>query len=91
MAERRYRIGFAQGAKRSLASLAPALQRRIARAVDGFESNPRPRGAALLAGSGDRVWRLRVGDYRILYEIRDDQLLVLVIRIGHRRQVYRIG
>jgi mRNA interferase RelE/StbE len=42
-----------------------------------------------LAAANDDVWRLRIGDYRILYRIEDDRLVVLVIRIGHRREVYR--
>lgn len=89
MANRRYRTDVAPAAQRALAKLAPPDQRRIRRAVDGLESDPRPRGAILLAGTEARLWRLRVGDYRVIYEIRDDRLLVLVIRIGHRGSVYR--
>jgi mRNA interferase RelE/StbE len=55
-----------------------------------LETNPRPPGAVLLAAqSGNRVWRIRVGEYRVLYEIQDDRLVVMVIRFGHRREVYR--
>jgi mRNA interferase RelE/StbE len=49
---------------------------------------PRPKGAAKLTGL-EHAYRLRHGDYRIIYEVHEDRLLVLVIRIGHRREVYR--
>jgi mRNA interferase RelE/StbE len=53
-------------------------------------SEPRPQQSKLLAGGADeRIWRIRVADYRVLYEIRDEQLVVLVVRMGHRREVYR--
>jgi mRNA interferase RelE/StbE len=87
--DRRYRLDIAPAALRALAKLAPPDQRRIRRAIDDLESDPRPPGALLLAGAARRLWRLRVGDYRVIYEIRDDVLVVLVIRIGHRREVYR--
>lgn len=64
------------------------LKRRIAGAVDSLAVNPHPPGCAKLTGE-ERVWRIRVGDYRILYEIHEGRLLVLVIRIAHRREVYR--
>lgn len=66
-----------------------ATLRRIASAIDGLASNPRPEGARALQGEAT-VLRLRVGDYRILYTINDDVLLVLVVRVGHRREVYRL-
>jgi mRNA interferase RelE/StbE len=90
MGSRRYDVILATSARRALASLAIAAQRRIVRSLHALEADQKPRGAAVLAGGQDqRVWRIRVGDYRVLYEIRNDQLVVLVIRIGHRREVYR--
>jgi mRNA interferase RelE/StbE len=88
--EPRYQILFTQGARRDLAGLPVAAQRRIALAIDGLVVDPRPPGSRLLAGRpSERIWRLRVGDYRALYEIRDAHLLVLVIRVAHRRDAYR--
>lgn len=59
-------------------------------AIRSLASNPRPPNAALIAGTRKvRVWRIRVGDYRVLYEIQDDQMVVLVVRAGHRGEVYR--
>lgn len=90
MTEHRYEVFFIPGARRDLAGLPVAAQRRIARAIDGLILDPRPPGSRLLAGRpSERIWRLRVGDHRVLYEIRDTQLLVLIIRLGHRRDAYR--
>jgi len=50
--------------------------------------NPRPPGATKLEGGGE-LYRIRSGDYRIIYQIRDDRLVVLVVIVGHRREVYR--
>ena len=87
----RYRIDFAPAARRQLAKLAPDVQRRVGLAVDRLEVDPRPAGVTRL-NDPSRVptWRIRVGDHRVIYEIHDDRLLVLVIRIGHRGQVYRL-
>ncbi|MEO8511790.1 MAG: type II toxin-antitoxin system RelE/ParE family toxin [Chloroflexota bacterium] len=62
------------------------MRRRIATALDRLAQDAR-RNAVKLRGS-DNVWRVRVGNHRILYEVYDDRLLILVIRIGHRRDVY---
>lgn len=62
---------------------------RIGRALDGLAQQPRPAGAQLLSGSTGPTWRIRVGDYRVLYEIHDDELVVLVVAAGHRREIYR--
>ena len=64
------------------------LKRRIGQAIDALAVNPRPVGCVKLTGEDD-VWRVRVGDYRILYEVHDDRLVVLVIRIANRREAYR--
>jgi mRNA interferase RelE/StbE len=87
----RFRVDFTPAARRQLARLAPDVQRRLRPAIDRLEYDPRPAGVAQLSGTrGIPLWRVRVGDYRVIYEIHDDRLVVLVIRIGHRGQVYRI-
>jgi len=83
-----FRIEFVRSAVRELEALPQPMQRRVTRAIDGLAVEPRPPGARLLSGAGRR-WRVRVGDYRILYRIDDDVLLVVVIRIRHRRDAYR--
>jgi mRNA interferase RelE/StbE len=64
------------------------LLQRLRRAIDSLADSPRPSGCVKLSGSAD-LYRLRVGDYRIIYQIRDAVLVVLVVEIGHRRDVYR--
>ena len=86
----RYAIEFAASADKTLARLPLVVQRRIVKAVEALAANPRPAGCIKLADT-DNAWRIRVGDYRILYEIHDGRLLVLVIRIGHRKDIYRKG
>ena len=61
---------------------------RIDTAIRALAQEPRPKGCIQMAGHSD-TYRIRVGDYRILYRIQDDVLVVLVVRIGHRREVYR--
>jgi len=63
------------------------LRSRIASAIDNLADEPRPPGATKLAGRGD--YRIRVGDYRIVYAVDDEERLVLIARIAHRRDVYR--
>jgi mRNA interferase RelE/StbE len=83
-----YRIQFAPSASHQLGRLPRIVQRRIAMRIDQLAINPRPRGSIKLAGEDD-LYRIRVGKYRVIYVIHDDQLIVLVLRIGHRRDVYR--
>ena len=82
-----YDVRFKPSAAKELAKLPRAGQRRIAPAIEGLAANPRPAGAEKLAGQD--AWRIRVGDYRIVYAIEDRVLLVLVLHIGNRREVYR--
>lgn len=65
-------------------------QMRIVTGLAELARQPRPAGAELLAGLVD-VWRVRVGDHRILYAIVEDVVLVLVLRVGHRREIYRLS
>ena len=83
-----YRITLAPAAARQLRKFDPQVRRRIQAALELLATEPRPPAATQLVG-GSGEWRVRTGDYRIVYEIRDEELLVLVLRIGHRRDVYR--
>jgi len=74
-------------AARAFRRLHDPLLARIAAAVDALGVDPRPAGAVKLAGRGD--YRVRVGDFRIVYAVDDDERLVLIARIAHRREVYR--
>jgi mRNA interferase RelE/StbE len=85
-------IEFAESAAKQLRKLDPAIARRItsylrervASAVD-----PRSLGAALKGDELGQFWKYRVGDYRIIAEIHDQEIRILVVRLGHRREVYR--
>jgi mRNA interferase RelE/StbE len=83
-----YRVEFLPRADKQLRALPHLLQARIARAVRSLAENPRPPGCVKLADTDD-LWRIRVGDYRVIFHIQDAKLLVLVVRIGHRRDVYK--
>jgi mRNA interferase RelE/StbE len=83
-----YKIVLTSAARRNLASLPRAVVRRVDAKLLGLGRNPRPQDAKKLRDR-DGLSRVRVGDYRILYRVEDDRLVVLVVRIGHRREVYR--
>ena len=83
-----YRIHFASRAERAFRRLSPEVQRRLDPAILALANNPRPPGCVKLS-SPDSLWRIRVGDYRIVYQIHDEALLILVFNVGHRREIYR--
>lgn len=83
-----YSVTLAPSAARRFRKLDPPAQRRIQAAIELLAENPRPPAATQLVG-GSGAWRVRTGDFRIVYEIHDRELVVLVLAIGHRRDVYR--
>lgn len=83
-----YRLEVAPAALRQLRKLDPPARRRVQAAMELLAEQPRPSGAKKLVG-GEGEWRVRTGDYRVVYEIHDDVLLVLVLAVGHRRDIYR--
>lgn len=84
-----YRLEYKASAVRELQALPKAVQDRIRPVLHSLPGNPRPRGVKALKGSTRPLLRLRVGDYRIVYAVEDERLVVLVVRIAHRREVYR--
>ncbi len=82
-----YRLRIKPSAVQELEAVPKEQRRRLAARVRRLAEQPRPPGAEKL--SGHDLYRVRQGDYRILYEICDDDPSVTVIRIGHRREVYR--
>jgi len=76
-----------RGPQKFLDALHGDIYNRIISALRALSENPRPHGVKKLKGCRD-YWRIRVGDYRVIYTIQDNRLLVVVIRIGHRREVY---
>jgi mRNA interferase RelE/StbE len=83
-----YRIEFKPSAARSLGKLPEQVQKRMAVKVSALAKNPRPPGVEKLSGA-ESLYRIRIGDYRIIYEIQDQVLLVLVVKVGHRGEIYR--
>ena len=83
-----YRIEFAPKAQRDFNALDKPIRSRLARRINSLAENPFPQGIKKLAGEDD-LYRLRVGDYRVLYQIQGKRLVVLVAGIGHRGDVYR--
>jgi mRNA interferase RelE/StbE len=83
-----YTILLAPPAERQLKAFAPAIQKRLVKRLKTLRDNPRPQGVKKLAGE-DNLYRIRERDYRIIYTIEDKQLIVLVVKIGDRKEIYR--
>lgn len=83
-----YRIEWRKSTAKDLRKLPSEIVRRIVSAVESLGNEPRPTGCKKLSGS-DFAYRLRVGDYRVIYEVFDDIILVEVVRVGHRKDIYR--
>lgn len=83
-----YRVLLERAAERDLARLSSEVHDRVILAIQGLARNPRPPGCRKLAGTRND-WRIRVGDYRVVYEIADEVRVVRINRIRHRREVYR--
>ena len=86
-----WRLFYSQRADKQLSKLDPGVRRVIVawlnKNIDGCD-NPRSQGKSLTAGLSGK-WRYRVGDYRVLCEIRESELIVLAIEVGHRRDIYK--
>lgn len=83
-----YRVEFTTAAAKELRKLDAGIRRRILAGIAGLEGDPRPAGCKKLVGE-DNAWRIRIGDYRVLYDVQDDVLVVTVVRVAHRRHVYQ--
>ena len=83
----RYRVILPRSVQKELDRLPDDVVKRILARLTQLESNPRPADVKKLKGRD--AWRIRVGDYRVIYEIHDRELQILVITIGHRREIYR--
>ena len=84
----RYSVNYESRASKELGKLDRQIATRIACAVSALGANPRPAGCRRLVGY-DELWRILVGGYRVIYTIRDAELIVLALRIAHRSGVYR--
>jgi len=82
-----YRIVFAESAQKELRKITKPFGLRILRAIEKLAHNPRPAGCKKLVESDS--YRIRINDYRVIYTIKDSELIIDVIKIAHRKQVYR--
>ena len=83
-----YQIRWKRSASKELKTLPKNTVRRILDAVEDLSSTPYPRGVIKLAGS-QHTYRLRTGNYRVIYTVESDVLIIEIVRVGHRRDVYR--
>lgn len=83
-----YAIEYDPKALKELAKLDKSVARRVVKAVNALGLAPRPNGARPLVGYSN-LWRIRVGDYRVVYTVKDTELVVLALRVAHRSSVYR--
>ena len=87
---KKYNIKFNKRYLKDLQKIPQKAQKQIRESVLALANNPRPYGSKKLQGSKkDPLYRIRCGDYRVVYTVQDDILLVLVIEVGHRRDIYR--
>lgn len=84
-----YQVIIKKGAIKDIAALPKPYKKKVSNKIDLLKTNPRPRGAQPVKNFGENGYRIRVGDYRILYQINDRKIEVLVVRIRHRREAYR--
>lgn len=84
----RYTVEFERSAKKEFDRLDGPIRARVLRKIAALEDDPRPPGATRLVGADD-LWRIRIGDYRVVYAIEDDHLVVIVVRVAGRGKAYR--
>jgi mRNA interferase RelE/StbE len=83
-----YRVVFARSARRELEALDASVAQRIVARVEALTADPRPHGCVKLQGAAD-LWRIRIGDYRVVYSIDESARLVDIRVVRHRSDVYR--
>ncbi len=83
----KFNLSFKKSAEKELRRVPNPPLKAILKRVEALMLSPRPHDAAMLKG-GERNWRIRQGDYRIIYEVRDEAKEIVIIKIGHRRDVY---
>lgn len=88
MAVSSYHIEISSSAEKVLKKIPEKNLRRITKAILGLATDPHPFGSVKLSGEG-QAYRIRIGNYRVIYEIINKELLILVLKIGHRKEVYR--
>lgn len=83
-----YRVRLSRQAQKDLDRLPDAIWQRVQPVLAALQENPRPLGSIKLRGGGD-TYRVRIGDYRALYDVDDAEKTIMVLRVQHRREAYR--
>jgi mRNA interferase RelE/StbE len=83
-----YKIDITKHAFKEIAALPIKIKTQVSKTIDGLKENPRPTGCKKLKGEKDYLWRLRVGDYRIIYTIEDIIKVIEIRKVGHRKDIY---
>lgn len=83
-----YQLFFDKPAAKQLAKLSKKSYEKVKKSIEALAENPRPVGCLKLKGNGD-AYRIRIGDFRVIYEIEDDVLIIVVVSVGDRKEVYR--
>jgi mRNA interferase RelE/StbE len=84
----KYKIEFSPTAESQFKKLPKEVQARLKHRIDSMAENPFPRGIKTLSAE-ENFYRLRIGDYRIIYQVQGKALLILILKLGHRKNVYR--
>lgn len=84
-----YQVSIRSRALKDIEALPLKTARQISKAIDGLANNPRPQGCKKLKGEQEYIWRIRAGDYRVLYTIEETIRVIDIRRIGHRKDVYK--
>ncbi len=82
-----YEVVIPRRVRRRIARLPESVYRRVLAAIRGLREEPRPRGSLKMTNRDER--RMRVGDYRVIYEVDDEERVVTILQVGHRRDIYR--
>ena len=84
-----YNIVVSRSAEKDLEKLPSQIVKRVSKAIDELEITPKPHGSKKLKATSENLWRIRVGDYRIIYSIDDDIYVVDIRKVGHRKDIYK--
>jgi mRNA interferase RelE/StbE len=84
-----YSLRIKKSAEKELEKLPIQFVKRVAAAIDGLTKNPRPIGSKKLEGQKEPLWRIRIGDYRVIYLIEDEIKIIEIRRVGNRKDIYQ--
>lgn len=84
-----YKITFKKSAEKEIQKLPSSVILKIVPVIEGLSKNPRPSGSKKLQGNKENIWRIRIGDYRVVYLIAEEVKIVEVRRVGHRKDIYK--